>query len=47
LVTAVIASAIVPTLIAQSFFRPKVSGMEVLSEDEALAIQRQEGSDAP
>jgi Kef-type K+ transport system membrane component KefB len=47
LVTVVIASAIVPTLIAQSFFRPKVSGMEVLSEDEALAIQRQEGSDAP
>ncbi|CUS95547.1 transporter, CPA2 family [Candidatus Kryptonium thompsonii] len=44
LVTVVIGSAIIPTLIAQSFFRPKVTALSsVQAEDEALAINEHKG----
>jgi Kef-type K+ transport system membrane component KefB len=38
LVTVVIASAVVPTLIAQRHFRPKISAMQFQAEDEAMTL---------
>ncbi|MFN3422991.1 MAG: cation:proton antiporter, partial [Armatimonadota bacterium] len=46
LVTVVIGSAVIPTLIAQSFFRPKVTALSsVQAEDEALAFGGSKGGE--
>lgn len=46
LVTVVIASAVIPTLIAQNFFRPKVAALSsVQAEDEALMISEHKGGE--
>lgn len=46
LVTVVIGSAVIPTLIAQSFFRPKVAALSsVQAKDEALAFSESKGGE--
>ncbi|HOX08868.1 MAG TPA: cation:proton antiporter [Planctomycetota bacterium] len=40
LVAAVLASAVLPTIVAQKFFQPRLHLLEVQSEDEALAVPK-------